>query len=453
MKTNAIIRIVIWSFVLVLLVGILLYGLMGFPFNRPWREVLITSPAGGSPVSAGESAAGNGQTISLDTPIQDLEIEWVSGTILLQPGDVDTIQFQSTAPVEPKYETVWSVKDGKLSIQFCKETQWSGFHFNRQWSKDLTVTVPRDFACGSLEVDAASTTLRVVDMNIQEVEIDCASTDSVFENCAVGELDLDCASGDLRYSGILHSLDGDMASLDVTAVLSNVPYSIDLDIASGGLDLTLPENAGFTLTMDAMSSDFTSDFPTTTRNGSHICGDGACRINIDGMSTDVVIRMGPDPITYTIPTTQPLSLNSTHHVHSDHCTTYPDTCPDSTWHLSGCRDSLRKAQQVTVICAETHEELTTLTTQSELEAFVAALDLEHWTDKALPEDAEVSTIFSLSQEATRTLLPTARDGSMRELLELYAYAQIPYVTIVLGRLNLTCEVPQATADYLNAFLP
>lgn len=339
MKNNAIIRIVIWSIVLVLLVAILVIGLGRFSFNRLWTT-MITSPSDASgnvtPTKGNVSTSGD-QNVSLDGQIRDIEIEWVSGTILVQAGDVDTVQFQSTAAAEPEYDTVWSVKDGKLSIQFCKESLWHGFSFTKQWSKDLTVTVPKDFVCDSLDIDAASTKVQVVDMNIREVEIDCASTDSVFEGCAVEELDLDGASGKLHYEGSLNSLDGDAASMKITAVLLNVPYNIDIDIASGDLDLTLPEDAGFRLTMDTMSGNFTSDFPTTLRNGSHVCGDGACRINVDGMSAGVTIRKAyADPPAESLPdsTTAPTAsaAASIHHTHTDTCRTDPASCPDNAEH-------------------------------------------------------------------------------------------------------------------------
>ena len=56
------------------------------------------------------------------------------------------------------------------------------------------------------------------------------------------------------------------------------------------LEITLPEDAGFTLSIDAMSDDFESDFETTMRNGNYVCGDGRCRINVNALSGDVVIH-------------------------------------------------------------------------------------------------------------------------------------------------------------------
>lgn len=48
-------------------------------------------------------------------------------------------------------------------------------------------------------------------------------------------------------------------------MLENVPNLIKMDSMSGDLTLTLPEGAGFTVSLDAMSSDFSSDFPTVKK--------------------------------------------------------------------------------------------------------------------------------------------------------------------------------------------
>ena len=66
----------------------------------------------------------------------------------------------------------------------------------------------------------------------------------------------------------------------------------------GFLDLTLPEDTGFSVDLDGMSCDFSSEFETTLRNGRHTYGDGHCRIDMDGMSSDVIIRKGMEfPVT------------------------------------------------------------------------------------------------------------------------------------------------------------
>lgn len=200
------------------------------------------------------------------------------------------ITFLESGNGTDKYEMVWKQSGDELVIQYSKDSSIAGFglHFG-DGSKDLTVTVPRGWVCDSLELDTASTDLTVRDMIIREMEIDSASGTAKFENCTVSSLDVDTASGDVTFSGSLNELDFEAASASFTGVLENVPDKVKMDSMSGGLALTLPEDAGFTVSLDAMSSDFSSDFPTVKKNKSYVCGDGHCKIEVSAMSGDVSI--------------------------------------------------------------------------------------------------------------------------------------------------------------------
>lgn len=285
MKTNAIIRIIIWSVVIILLLTILgvvlAFDILSFRF--------------GPDPSDFHTAGTTGQTQSVDpSRVTEIEIEWVAGSITLQPGDVDAIQFAESEVSNEKYAMVWKQDGDTLSIQYCKESiSFPSFGVtSSDASKDLVITVPQDWICDSLEIDAASAQVNVRSLTIRQVEFDGASGTCEFEDCAVGSLDIDTASGDVNFSGTLDTLDFDGASADICAVLTNTPKSISLDGMSGDLDITLPADCGFSVSMDAMSSEFTTDFETTIQNGSYVHGDGSCRIEISAMSGDVIIRKG-----------------------------------------------------------------------------------------------------------------------------------------------------------------
>lgn len=248
--------------------------------------------------------AESGQKTSFSAgEISELEIEWVAGEILIQTGNSDQITVKEDGVSDEKYAMVLNQKGGKLKITFCEEsvTNYFGINNAANLSKDLTITVPSDWVCDSLSIDCASATVEINDMTIREVEFDGASGTCEFENCTVDELDIDTASGDIRFIGTLNALDCDAASASVYAVLSNTPSRLDMDTMSGDLDITLPADAGFTVTMDGMTSDFSSDFETIVRNGNQVCGDGRCRINISAMSGDVAIRKGESDAVSTIP--------------------------------------------------------------------------------------------------------------------------------------------------------
>lgn len=268
----------------------------------------ISSPAQGWVIteyltgdSSGADAAVDNITGNITVPadqVSKISIDWVSGAVTIQPGDVSEISFYEESSNE-KYPMVWKLRDGKLSIQFCQDHSFP-HSFSFTLNKDLTVLVPKDWSCEELELDTASTDLYVSALTIREVEVDSASGICRFQDCDIMDMEIDTASGDVYLEGTLNTLDFDAASAKFTGVLRNTPSRMAVDSMSGKLDLTLPEDTGFTVKMDGMSSGFTSDFPTTMRSGNHVCGDGRCIIDIDGMSSDVNIRKGENA-----PSTQP----------------------------------------------------------------------------------------------------------------------------------------------------
>ncbi len=303
MKRNAILRIIIWSLVLVLLVGILAAGLTFGSYQNLRRsskpaETMIPMPITESietpaPTEADSSSGGNKDYFS-PQEITEIEIEWVAGDILIQAADTDRITVKEDHSGDPKYNMVLKKKGSELDIQFCEEGVASYFGINTRSDveKDLTITVPKDWICESLDIECALAKVEVNDLTIREVDFDGASGSCEFENCTVEEIDIDTASGDVRFIGSLNMLDCDAASASVYAVLSNTPSRLDMDTMSGNLDITLPEGAGFALTMDSAARNFESDFETVLKNGSYVSGDGSCRINVDALSGNVAIRKG-----------------------------------------------------------------------------------------------------------------------------------------------------------------
>lgn len=291
MKTNATVRIIIWSLVIVVLLGILLAGL-GWHTLRSRREIRWEQ----TPVET-EAAFGalpNDETISFpaDT-IREIEIVWVSGDIILLPADTEEITISESDVSDRKYSMVWKQTGEKLEILFSEDRAFSviGIHSDDYISKDLYIRVPQSWECNSLEVDAAAATLEVRNMTIREVDFDGASGTCDFVNCSIKDLDIDTASGDVTFSGTLGSLDFDAASASFIGEFQNTPDRIDMDSMSGSLDIALPEDCGYSLSIDGMNSSFRSDFQgMESRNGTHIYGDGHCTIQVDGMSCDVTIR-------------------------------------------------------------------------------------------------------------------------------------------------------------------
>lgn len=301
MKTNAIIRIVLFSLAIVILLGILLGGLAaGYLVNNAGK---ISQSVISNLFNIQDSDKdiwdhfSSGDTIDFAASVDagqicNISIDWVSGSITILPGKNNRITISESEVSSDKYKLIWKQSGDKLVIQYC-EADWDFFGIKTtDLSKDLVITVPADWLCDSLEIDTASARVEIFDLSIHEMDFDGASGSCYFDNCIVDEIDLDTASGDVNFTGTLNILDCDAASASINLVVANTPKRIDIDTASGDLDLTLPENCGFSVSLDTMSGDFTSDFPTVMTAGNYLHGDGTCRINIYAMSGDVIIRKG-----------------------------------------------------------------------------------------------------------------------------------------------------------------
>lgn len=295
MKHNAILRICTYS----LLIFVLLMLMVLLMFRPRWAETSREL----------ERVEGSAETnyYEFQEPITDMDIEWPAGEALIETGDVD----KASVSVTNGTAAVSMDATGCLKVR-CEKDYNRFFSVNFE-KKALTVTVPRDTALTKLDLDVASAnvTVRGLEGEIREVELDSASGISTLENLTIGTLDVDTASGPCRFenltvrdlsvdtasgnvdfSGKLDKLNYDGASARFTGVFTNHPYQLDLNTMSGRLDITLPEDCGFTAAFDGMSGKLNSDFATSFINNSQVYGDGACHIQVDSMSGNLTIHKG-----------------------------------------------------------------------------------------------------------------------------------------------------------------
>lgn len=353
MKTNAIVRIVLYSLAIMILTGILVTGLGETSRSQSEFDDVIYTNSSSTPVSATvvttasiysvphssgeiigtlgpgtevtimrqETVNGTpwalmsegwvlmecldaevssnvqvptlgGSGVSVDAAgLRKISIGWVAGDITIRAMDgIDQIHI-SESPVEDEDDLMNITHKGDaLTIQFTNDNHtFIGINLGKEFSKNLLIHVPADWICDELQIEVASATVTLDCMTIGEVDFDGASGTCDFQNCTVTDLDMDTASGDVSFYGELTRLDFDAASASFTGTFLNCPEEIEIDGMSGDLNLALPEKSGFTVTMDGLSSNFRSEFGYEQRNGAFVSGDGRCRIDVSGLSCDVYI--------------------------------------------------------------------------------------------------------------------------------------------------------------------
>lgn len=274
MKRNAIIRIILFSLIALVLICVLLAGLGLSSFAKPVSSQIVSVQSTGE---KHEFAPGE---------VSEIFISWASGDIDIQPADQDTV----TVSEERSGGSSMVVRHRGSTLEIeAGESKW-GIGFGKSTQKDLTVRVPRDWLCQRLEVSVASADVSVENMSVTSVALNTASGDCAFTDCAVEKMQVNTASGALDYIGTLQRLEWKGASADCNLRLSDAPAAIGMNTASGDLNLTLPDNCGFTLNRSSLSGAFQSDFATTTENDRIVCGDGACQITFSSFSGDINIR-------------------------------------------------------------------------------------------------------------------------------------------------------------------
>ena len=279
MKRNAIFRIILFSFLAVVLVGVLISGIALKKYQMPGivvRKSFDAPEVSGNKFNAGE--------------IDRLKIEWAAGSIVLVPVEGNKISI--TEELLGGDESMVLKKDGStLYVQYCEGAVGISFG-SGSLKKNLYITVPQDWECKELEIDAASATVQGEYLTVRELASSTASGTHTFTNCQVGTMKMETVSGDLNFTGTLEKLDFNGVSAQLDLALTNAPKSIELESVSGDLNLTLPESCGFTVDKDTVSGRVSSELPTTEQNGKIVYADGHCEIEVEGVSASVHIRKG-----------------------------------------------------------------------------------------------------------------------------------------------------------------
>ena len=113
-------------------------------------------------------------------------------------------------------------------------------------------------------------------------------------------------------------------------------------------------------------------------------------------------------------------------------------------------DDISKAQEIAVISPDTEEVIDTITDTEEIEDFVSALNLDQWELKTLPDEAAEIGSFGFAQEETIKLGQTDTDGTLYDIATITLYNG-SYISFEIGGFDMTFEVNEDTADYLNGY--
>ncbi len=258
--------------------------------------------------------AAGGYTVSAAS-VNRIDIGWIAGSVEIVSGGTDQIRIKESALTGViEDEMRLTLKDGKLTIQYCDEYKsiWKQFvsgNFNLS-GKALVIELPESCALKELDVESVSANVTVeAAAAMTEIDVETISGHQTLmglsgttlslstvsgglnaEDCAFDELDVESVSGDVKMEGRFDIMDAQSTSGNIHLYCTAVPRSIEAETVSAEITVYLPADAGFTAALDTVSGDIESEFAAVSSGKSMTAGDGACQCRFESVSGGVSIR-------------------------------------------------------------------------------------------------------------------------------------------------------------------
>ena len=235
-----------------------------------------------------EGAAGYvSETFSVEPArVREIEVDWLGGSVMVVLTDDDSLSFAEMAYQDvPEEQRLSYALDGDtLKIDFCR----SGHLLSSSPEKQLVLSIPRSLTLEKFEADTTAAAVNVTGLHTQTVDISTVS----------GGVDLaaEAYEIDISTTGGCAAVDADFYQLDFSAVSGSLTLTmqraaeVDAETVSGGVTLTLPENGGFSATLDSVSGDLAVDgFAGSLHRDEFVYGQGGPAYEFDSVSGDVRI--------------------------------------------------------------------------------------------------------------------------------------------------------------------
>lgn len=262
--------------------------------------------------------------------VEGLRISWGDGPVSVEPceGTMITVTEYADRPLEKEECLELTSSGGVLKIQW--DHSLLPLSMFQGLKKRLEVKVPpailsqlEVFSCGSAsgkvdvtgvtaqEVEVASSAgdLYLLSLQGEKVRLSTVSGEVQWTQGRAEELSLTTTSGQVRLSQVqagvcgLSTVTGEVhfqgsgRELSVNTISGQVYLDVtsgleeaDLRSVSGGLSLTLPEQAAFQAAYSSMSGRFRSEFPGTEEEGTFLCRTGGASLRFTTTSGNMTVH-------------------------------------------------------------------------------------------------------------------------------------------------------------------
>lgn len=281
---------------------------------------------------------------SFSDKINDIDVDWISGEVRIKKSDSNKIKLIQKTPSNFSKKKLAKIKvDGNslsiddnsskkffVGINLPKPTILELYLPNKLYDKIALSTTSADIYSNYIKgnVMEASTVSGVIELsgNINKVNLDTTSgdiditkldsKDATFTSTSGGiqlsgkidSLNLDTTSGDINLkdinnrnlicstvsgqmnvSGTLSDIKAESTSGDTKITSSKMLSSLNYETTSADIDLSIPDNSGFTLSFDKLSGSLNSDFELNHHDDLYTYKNGTTNFYVSTTSGNLTI--------------------------------------------------------------------------------------------------------------------------------------------------------------------
>ena len=289
-RKSAVVRIVVWSVVFCLLGLILLAGVTGWMGDGSFFGLPGIHFSLGGFTYDDEHEYSRGNAVVEDR-ITDLEINWIAGDVTVIPSESDTVSVSENFDGgDEDMRLRWRVKNGKLTVQFCKSA-WFGI--DREARKDLTVAIPASMleSMNEVEITTVSGGVRFTG-NADELTLDAVKGELTL--CGdIGELDVHAVEGKVTFTGGVRSAELECVDAAVTMYL-DMAAELSFEQVNGDVSLYLSDEiTGFSAEVESLGGEIAVegfDCMDTAGKRNARWGDGSLRVSVEGVDAKLNIK-------------------------------------------------------------------------------------------------------------------------------------------------------------------
>ena len=287
----------IWIIIALFLGGVLVKELRGSSWGWNWNIFSIGNWFNGSFTPTDSETI---ETSYSEDSVKDFDIELVSASLKVTVGSGSKVNVKITTNLPEDRRPVAKLDGSKLVIKTQKNIV-NNFNFG-QYRTSVEITVPSSFNKSSyassrdIKIDNVSGGVNIENLKAGSFNVEVVSGSIKLIDIDADYVDTESVSGSTTVEGKFRKFDIDTVSGSVHIKTSDmVDSKSSVNAISGSVEISIPENNGFTLDYSSVSGTTHNEFTgfksdRKTKSGNDVYKNGNVKITVGTVSGGINVK-------------------------------------------------------------------------------------------------------------------------------------------------------------------